>query len=80
METYCVSCKRNTANKNSSIRKTKQNGLMLVWNCAICDKKKSKFIENQETSRLFSKLGIKTPLRNISLIGDILFWGSYFVL
>ena len=45
---------------------------MLLSNCAICDKKKSTFIENQETSRLFNKLGIKTPLRNISLIGDIL--------
>ena len=72
METYCVSCKRNIANKNSSIWKTKQNRLMLLSNCAICDKKKSTFIENQETSRLFNKLGIKTPLRNISLIGDIL--------
>ena len=39
METYCVSCKKNTANKNSSFRKNKQNGLMLLSNCALCGKK-----------------------------------------
>ena len=29
-ETYCVSCKKNTVNKKSSVRKTEQNRLMLV--------------------------------------------------
>ena len=52
METYCVSCKKNTANTNSGIRRTKQNRLILVSNCAVCGKKKSKFIQNQEASRL----------------------------
>ena len=41
MGTYCVSCKKNTAIKNSSDRKNKQNSLMLVSNCAICGKKKN---------------------------------------
>ena len=41
METYCVSSKKNTANKNSSVRKTKQNRLILLSNCAVCGKKKS---------------------------------------
>ena len=36
METYCVSCKKN---KNSSVRKTKQNRLMLLSNSAVCGKK-----------------------------------------
>ena len=40
METYCVCRKKYTANKNSSVRKTKQNRLMLLSNCAICLKKK----------------------------------------
>ena len=40
MENYCVSCKKNTANENSSVRKTKQNRLMLLSNCAVCGKKK----------------------------------------
>ena len=48
METYCVSCKKNTANKNSSVSKTKQNRLMLLSNCAVWDKKKSRFIKNQQ--------------------------------
>ena len=47
MKTYCVSCKKDTKNKNSSVRKTKQNRLMLLSNCAICGKKKSAFIKNE---------------------------------
>ena len=50
METYCVSCKKYAANENSSVRKTKQNRLILLSNCAICGKKKSTFIKNQEIS------------------------------
>ena len=46
MDTYSVSCKKNTANKNSNVRRTKQNKLILVSNCAVCGKKKSKFIKN----------------------------------
>ena len=48
MDTYRVSCKKNTANKNSSIGKTKQKRLMLLLICAICGKKKCTFIKNQE--------------------------------
>ena len=35
METYCLSYKKYTANENSSVRKTKQNRLMLLSNCAV---------------------------------------------
>ena len=38
METYFVICKKNTANENSNVRKTNQNRLMLLSNCAICGK------------------------------------------
>ena len=48
METYCVSCKKNTSNENSSVRKTKQSRLMHLSNCADCDKKKLTFIKNKE--------------------------------
>ena len=34
--------------QNSIIRKTTQNRLMFLPNCAICGKKKSTFIKNQE--------------------------------
>ena len=43
METYCVTYK-NTANKNSSVRRTKQNGFMLLSNYNVYSKKKSMFI------------------------------------
>ena len=48
METYCVICKKNTANKNSSVRKTKQYRETLLSNCPICGKKKLSFFKNQE--------------------------------
>ena len=41
MKIYGVSYKKNTANKNSSVRKTKLNRLIFLSNCAVCDKKKS---------------------------------------
>ena len=48
MKKYCITCKENTANENSSVRKTKQNRLMLLSTCAICGKKKLTFIKNKE--------------------------------
>ena len=48
MEIYCVSSKKNTANQNSCVRKTKENRLMLGSNCDVCGKKKSTLINNQE--------------------------------
>ena len=56
METYCVRCKKNTANGNSSIRKTKQYRLMLLSNCAVCGKKKSTFIEKKNSIILMISL------------------------
>ena len=47
METQFVSCKKNIANENASVRKTKQNKLMLLSNCADSGKKKSTFIKNE---------------------------------
>ena len=50
MEPYCISCKKNTENKNSSVRKTKQNSLTLLSNSSVCGKKKSSFLKNKELS------------------------------
>ena len=52
MKTCCDSCKKNTANKHSSIRRTKQNRLMLLSNCAVFGKKKSTFIKNRVACKL----------------------------
>ena len=46
---------------------------MLFSKCAICDSKKSRFIKEQEATGLLSSLGIRTPLRKIPLLGNILF-------
>ena len=43
IETYCVSCKKYTANRNLSLKKTKQNRLLLLSNCTVCGKK-NKFL------------------------------------
>ena len=48
METYYVSCKKYTANEDSSVRKTKQNWLMLLSNYAVCWRKKSAFMKYKE--------------------------------
>lgn len=37
-----VSVAKNIANKTSSVRRTRQNRLMIVSNCALRDKKKSR--------------------------------------
>ena len=41
-----------TVNQNYSVRKTKQNRIMLLSNCALFDKKKYMFLINQEASKL----------------------------
>ena len=45
---HCLSCKEYTLNKNSNVRKTKQNRKMLLSNCTVYGKKKSTFIKNKE--------------------------------
>ena len=39
----------------------------------MCHSRKSKFIKEQEASRLLSRLGIETPLSKIPLVGPLLF-------
>ena len=44
---------------------------MILSKCAICNSKKYKFVNQQEAKGLLSKLGIKTPLSKVPLLGDI---------
>ena len=46
---------------------------MILSKCAMCNSKKSKFIKKHEAKGLLSKLGIKIPLSNVPVLGDILF-------
>ena len=73
MESYCLKCKKYTKNINPQVSSTTNGKLMILSKIAICNSKKSKFIKKQDAKGLLSKLGIKTPLSKIPLLGDILF-------
>ena len=71
MESYCLKCKKYTKNINPQVSSTSNGKLMILSKCAICNSNKSRFIKKQEA--LLSKLGIKTPLGKIPILGGILF-------
>ena len=72
MESYCLKCKKHTENINPQVSST-SNGKVILSKCAICNSKKSKFINKQEGKGLLSKLDIKTPFSKLPILGDILF-------
>ena len=72
MESYCLKCKKYTKNIDPQVSSTSNGKFMISSKCAICGNKKSKFIEKQEASGLLSKLGIKTRLSKIHMLGDVL--------
>ena len=77
MESFCLKCKKkkkkNTENIDPEVSSTSNGRVMILSKCAICGSKKSRFIKHQEAKGLLSKLGIKTPLSKVPLLGDILF-------
>ena len=58
---------------NPKILKTTNGKAIILSKCAICGSKKSKFIKQQKAKGLLSKLGLRTPLNKIPILGDILF-------
>ena len=46
---------------------------MILSKCCICGSKKLRFMKEEEAKGLLSKLGLKTPLSKIPILGDILF-------
>ena len=54
MNTYCLSCKKNTKNINSKIIKTKNNRKMMLSRCSICNNKMPTFLS--EGSGIFDSL------------------------
>ena len=72
MNSYCLSCKKYTKNINPKRVRTKNNRLMMLSKCSVCNNKKSKFIKEQEARGLLSNLGIRTPLSKIPLL-NVLF-------
>ena len=73
MKSYYLKCRKNTENIDPKVSPSSNGRVMILSKCAICGSKKSRFIKNQEAKGLLSKLGIKTPLSKVPILGDILF-------
>ena len=54
MNTYCLSCKKDTKNIDSKVIKTKNNRKMMLSRCSICNNKKYTFLS--EGSGIFDSL------------------------
>ena len=67
MKSCCLKCKIDTLNIDPKVSSSSN----II--CAICSSKKSRFIKNEEGKGLLSKLGIRTPLIKVQLLGNILF-------
>ena len=68
---YCLKCKKNTENINSKVIET-NNVKRMFEKFAVCNTKKSRFTNEQKLKGLLSSLGLKTPLKKIPLLVDIL--------
>ena len=60
MLSYCLKCREKIDSKNLKVVKTKIGRIMIISNCVVCNSTKSRFIKEQEASRLLSSLVIKT--------------------
>ena len=67
MLSYCLKCKRYTESKNPKVVKTKNERIMVLSNCAICESIKLRFIKEQESKGLLNMIS-KIPLVGPSLI------------
>ena len=65
-------CRKNTEDRNLKFIKIKNGRIMILSKYAVCDSKKARFVEEQETSGLLSNLEIKKPLNKILLVGPLL--------
>ena len=54
MNTYCLSCKKDTKNIDSKVIKTTNNRKMMLSRCSICNNKKCTFIS--QGSGIFESL------------------------
>ena len=54
MNTYCLSCEKDTKNIDPKVIKTKNNRKMMLSRCSICNNKKYTFVS--EGSGIFDSL------------------------
>ena len=64
---------KNTENINSVASKNSNGKTMILSKCAIYGSKISRCNKKQEGSRILSSLGLKTPLNEVPLLGDVFF-------
>ena len=72
MKPYCLKRRKDTENINPRVSITSKGKAMILSKCAICGSKKSRFFKNQKARGLSSNLGVKTPLSEVPILGDIL--------
>ena len=58
MNTYCLKCKKDTANIDPKMVKTKNNRLLMQSKCSVCGTKKSRFVNEQDAKGLLSKFEV----------------------
>ena len=73
MKSCCLKSRKDAENINPKVSGISNGKAMILSKCAICSSKKSRFIKNQEAKGLLSSLGLRTQLRKVPLLGDILF-------
>ena len=65
MKSYCLKCRKDTENINPNVSASSNGRAMMLLKCAICGSKKG-ILSN-------FKLGVRTPLIKVPILGDILF-------
>ena len=55
---YCLKCRKNTESKNPKVVRTENERTILLSKCAMCNSKKSKFLNEQEAKWLLSDLRV----------------------
>ena len=58
---------KNTESIDPNVSATSNGRTMILYKCATCGSKKSKFIKKQEAKGFLSNLGIRTPLSKIPI-------------
>ena len=47
MNTYCLTCKKDTSNINPKMFKSKNNRLLMQSNCSVCGTKNARLVKNK---------------------------------
>ena len=73
MKSYCLKFRKGIENINPRVLNTSNSRKTIVAKCGICGSKKSRFMKDHQSKGLLSNLGVKTQLRKVPVLDDILF-------